>query len=381
MDFTLSKKQRDLVEEAREFASREFGQRALEFDRSETFDLGIWRAAAERGFVGLHIPVRYGGSGLGLLERCLVMEEFWSEDPGIASAVLSTTFGSDMFTMFGTEEQNSIFLRPVAEGNAILAMAITEPNAGSDVSGVQTRAEQSGDEYVISGSKVFITNGSVADFVLVLCLTDPEHAKKHMRFSCIVVEKHRKGFQANKLYGKLGIRASDTAELFFSDVRVPKTNLVGEQGGAFRQLMKVSDRARIGVAAQGVGIARAALEESIRHSRKRFQFGSPLALLQATQFKIAEMATRVKCARNLYYEAAWKADKGIADSKLAAMAKWYAGEVAVFCANEALEMHGGYGCLDEHKVQRLYRDAKIIDIYEGTKEIEKLIIARNLLSS
>jgi alkylation response protein AidB-like acyl-CoA dehydrogenase len=226
---------------------------------------------------------------------------------------------------------------------------------------------------------MFITNGSVADFVLLFCRTDPENRDRNMRHSWIIVEKDRKGFETNKLRGKLGIRASDTAELSFSGVRVPTSNLVGEEGMGFKALMTFFDLSRIVVAAQGVGIARAALEESIRYTKQREQFGLPLASFQATQFKIAEMATWIKAARNLYFEAAWKADKGHLDPPLVAMAKWYSGEIAVKCADEALQMHGGYGYIDEYKVQRIYRDAKIVEIYEGTKEIEKLIVARNLL--
>jgi alkylation response protein AidB-like acyl-CoA dehydrogenase len=195
-----------------------------------------------------------------------------------------------------------------------------------------------------------------------------------------VVESDRKGFEANKLRGKLGIRAHDTAELTFSDVRVPTSNLLGEEGHGFSELMAFSNKTRIPIAAQGVGIARAALEEAVKHTTKRHQFGQPLASFQGIRFKLAEMATRIRAARNLVYEAAWKADHGIVDPALISMAKWFSGEIAVKCADEALQMHGGYGYLDEYKVQRIYRDAKIIEIYEGTKEIEKNIIARNLLS-
>jgi len=236
------------------------------------------------------------------------------------------------------------------------------------------------DDYVINGTKTFISNGDVADYVLVFCQTDPGNPDRHKRHSWIVVETDRKGFEANKLYGKLGIRAHDTAELTFSDVRVPASNLLGEEGNGFFELTASFNKSRIPIAAQGVGIARAALEEALKHTAKRHQFGQPLASFQGIQFKLAEMATRIRASRNLVYEAAWKADNGIVDPTLISMAKWFSGETAVKCADEALQMHDGYGYLDEYKVQRIYRDAKIVEIYEGTKEIEKNIIARNLIS-
>jgi len=379
MDFTLTKEQQDIIKAAREFALGEFPDRAQEFDREETFDFDIWKRACDLGFVGMYIDEAYGGSKMGILECCLVMEEFWAVDAGIGGAILSTVFGADIIDLFGTEDQKMKYLPKLASGELIMGTAITEPDAGSDTSSASTTAIRDGDDFVINGSKMFITNGSVADFVLLFCRTDPENSDRHRRHSWILVEKDRKGFEANKLRGKLGIRACDTAELSFSDVRVPASNLVGEEGMGFKELMTFFDLSRIVVAAQGVGIARAALEESIRYTKQREQFGSPLASFQATQFKIAEMATWIKAARNLYFEAAWKADKGQLDSQTVAMAKWYCGEIAVKCADEALQMHGGYGYIDEYKVQRIYRDAKIVEIYEGTKEIEKLIVARNLL--
>ena len=379
MDFSLTKEEQDIIKAAREFALGEFPDRAQEFDRQETFDFEIWKKACELGFVGMYIKEAYGGSAMGLLACSLVMEEFWAVDAGMGSAVLSTIFGADIIDLFGTEEQKQRVLPKLAAGELIMGTAITEPDAGSDTASASTTATKDGDEYVINGSKMFITNGSVADFILVFCQTDPENRDRHGRHSWIIVERGRKGFEANKLRGKLGIRASDTAELSFSNVRVPASNLVGKEGMGFRELMTFFDLSRIVVAAQGVGIARAALEEAIKHIKKRHQFGMPLAAFQVNQFKLAEMATMIKAARNLYYEAAWKADTGKLDPQLVAMAKWFAGQTAVKCADEALQMHGGYGYIDEYKVQRIYRDAKIVEIYEGTKEIEKLIIARGLL--
>jgi alkylation response protein AidB-like acyl-CoA dehydrogenase len=379
MDFTLSKEQQDIQKAAREFAMGEFPDKAQEFDRNETFDLDIWRKACELGFVGVFIPEEYGGAGLGFFEHCLITEEFWAVDAGMANAVITATFGAELLFLYGTEEQKQTFLPPLVEGKAITGTAITEPDAGSDVTGARTTAVRDGDEWVINGSKMFITNGDLANFLLVFCATDPENPDRHRRHSFIVVETDRPGYEANKIHGKLGIRANDTAEVAFSDVRVPAGNLVGEEGMGFKELMQFFNLTRLHVSAMGVGIARAALEEGIAHIKKRHQFGVPLASFQANQFKIAEMATRVRAARNLYYEAAWNADKGRIEHGLIAMAKWFCGETGVRCADEALQMHGGYGYIDEYKVQRIYRDAKIVEIYEGTKEVEKTIVARTLL--
>ncbi len=380
MDFEFSKEQQDIKTAAREFALGEFTDRAQEFDREETFDYAIWKKACDLGFVGVNIPEEYGGADLGVTEYSLIMEEFWAVDAGMGGTILSTTFGFELLETFGTEEQKRKYISPLPKGEAIMGMAITEPDAGSDVTMAVTMAVRDGNEYVINGTKTFISNGDVADYMLFFCQTDPENADRLQRHSWFIVESNRKGFEANKLHGKLGIRAHDTAEISLSDVRVPASNLVGEEGNGFKQLMYLFNNTRIPIAAQGVGIARAALEESIQHTKKRHQFGQPLAAFQVTQFKLAEMATRIRAARNLLYEAAWRADQGQPDHALVAMAKWFSGETAVKCADEALQMHGGYGYLDEYKVQRIYRDAKIVEIYEGTKEIEKTIIAGSLLS-
>jgi len=379
MDFKLTKEHKDIIRAAREFAVGEFTDRAQEFDRGETFDYGIWKKACELGFVGMNIKEAYGGPGMGLFELCLVTEEFYAVDAGSAIAVMSPTFGCEIIDLYGTEEQKKSYLTPLVTGEAKMGTAITEPDAGSDVSSAITTAIKDGNEYVINGSKTFITNGSVADYLVVFCQTNPDDPNRHSRHSFIVVETDRKGYKANKLKGKLGIRASDTSEISFSDVRVPITNLLGQERNGFKQLMKFFDLTRIFVSSQAVGIARSALEEAVKHIKKRHQFGQPLSSFQINQFKVAEMATRIKAARNLVYEAAWKADNEIIDSELIAMAKWFAGETAVRCADESLQMHGGYGYIDEYKIQRIYRDAKIMEIYEGTKEIEKIIISRSVL--
>ena len=379
MDFTLSKEQMDIQKAAREFALGEFPERAQEFDRNESFDLDIWRKACELGFVGVFIDEAYGGAGLGFLEAGLIMEEFWAVDAGMANATLSTTFGAELLLLFATEEQKKRYLTPLVNGESIIGTAITEPDAGSDVSSAIAPAVRDGDEYVINGSKMFITNGTLANYLNVFCLTDPGNPDRHQRHSFIMVETDRPGFEASKIHGKLGIRANDTAEISFSDVRVPTSNLIGEEGKGFKELMGFFNITRLHICAMAVGIARSAMEESIAHIKKRRQFGVPLASFQVNQFKIAEMATLIHAARNLYYEAAWLTDNGKMDHALTAMAKWFSGQIAVKCADEALQMHGGYGYIDEYKVQRIYRDAKIVEIYEGTKEIEKIIVANSFL--
>ena len=379
MDFELTNEQKDIVKAAKEFAEGEFPDRAEEFDRNESFDLDIWRKACELGFVGVWIKEEYGGPGMGILDSCLIMEEFTVVDPGIAIAILATTLGAETVQGFGTEEQKKRYLPPLVRGEAIIGAALTEPNAGSDLAAASTTAIREDDDYVINGSKTFITNGDIGHYFLCFVQTDPDNPHRHKRHSMIMVERDREGFEANHLTGKLGIRASDTAELSFNNVRVPSSNLIGELGNGFMEAMYLFNVNRTGIAAQAVGIARSALEESIKHVKKRVAFGAPLSSFQSVQFKIADMFTWIQAGRNLTYEAAWKIDQGMTDHKLIAAAKSFCGQMAVKCANMALQMHGGYGYLAEYKVQRLYRDAKITEIYEATTEIEKLVMARNLL--
>jgi len=379
MDFTLTKEQQVIMKAAGKFALGEFPDRALEFDREETFDLNILKKACELGLIGVFINEKYGGAGYGFFEHCLITEEFWAVDPGIGQALTSATFGSEILQLYGTDEQKALVFPQLVSGEAIIATAITEPNAGSDVTAASTKAVKKDGQWVINGSKMFITNGTLAGYVIVFALTNPEGTSPHQRHSFILVTRETPGFESNKLRGKLGIRASDTAELYFSDVRVPLSSLIGKEGEGFHELMAFFNRTRLHICAQGVGAARAALEESVKYVKKKDQSGSSLVSSQAVQFKLAEMATRIRAARNLYYEAAWLLDNGTIDHGLIAMAKWYAGETAVKCADEALKIHGDDGCLEESRVQRLYRDAKIVELYEGTKEVEKGIVARTLL--
>lgn len=380
MDFDLTKDQQDIRNAAREFAEGEFPDIAQECDREEKYPRDLVKKAAELGFIGINFPEEYGGSGYGYLEKCLISEEFWRVDPGLGSVLISATFGADMIELYGTDEHKRNYLTPLTRGEAVMGSAITEPNAGSDVSSIATAAEKDGSDYIINGNKTFITNGTVAGYFAVICLTNPDNSSRHHRHSVILVESDRQGFEATKLHHKLGIRASDTAELYFKDVRVPQKNLIGKESNGFYQFMEFFNRTRIHVGAEGIGIAQGAMERAINHAKNREQFGKTLSSFQAIQFKLAEMATRIQAARNLVYEAAFKADKGKPDHKLTAMAKWFAGETAVRAADEALQIHGGYGYMGEYDIERFYRDAKIIEIYEGTKEIEKIIISRALLS-
>ena len=379
MDFDLTKDQQDIKKAAREFADGEFPEIAQECDQEEKYPRDLVKKAAELGFIGINFPEEYGGSGYGYLEKCLITEELWRVDPGLGSVLISATFGADMIDLYGTDEQKKRYLTPLTKGEAVMGSAITEPDAGSDVSAITTLAKKDGSDYVINGNKMFITNGTIGSYFAVICLTNPDDNSRHKRHSVILVESDRKGFEAIKLRHKLGIRASDTVELYFKDVRVPQENLIGKEGNGFYQFMEFFNRTRIHVGAEGVGIAQGAMEKAINYAKKRKQFGKTLSSFQAIQFKIAEMATRIQAARNLVYEAAVMADKGRLDHKLTAMAKWFAGETGVRVAEEAVQIHGGYGYMGEYDVERFYRDAKIIEIYEGTKEKEKIIISRALL--
>ena len=379
MDFELTNRQKQICLSAREFAEGEFPGIAREYDRREEFPRDLWKKACALGFIGLFIKKEYGGLGLGFLEFAMVMEEFWRVDPGCGN-ILLTAFGSELIQLYGTEEQKRKYLPPLTKGEAIMGTAITEPDAGSDILSILTFARKDGNEYVINGSKQFITNGSIANYLALFCLVHPEAESRLKRFGVILVETDRPGFGAIKLTGKMGIRASDTAEIRLSDVRVPRENLIGEkEGEGFPQIMQLFNINRVIAASQGVGVAQGALDKAVRHVKQRKQFGHPIGAFQAVQFKIAEMATWVEAARALTYKAGWMLDHDKIDPKLISMAKWIAGEVGVKVTNDALQLHGGYGYIAEYDIERFYRDAKIVEIYEGTKEIEKNTIAREIL--
>ena len=379
MDFELTNRQKQIRLAAREFAEGEFPEIAREYDRREEFPRELWKKACNLGFIGLFIKKEYGGLGLGFLEFAMVMEEFWRVDPGCGN-ILLTAFGSELIQLYGSEEQKKKYLPPLTKGKAIMGTAITEPDAGSDITGILTIARREGDGYVINGRKQFITNGSIADHIVVFCITHPEAESRLKRFGTILVETNRPGFEATKMTGKLGIRASDTAEIRFSDVEVPKENLIGQgEGEGFSQIMQLFNINRVIAASQGVGVGQGALDKAIKYVKQRKQFGHPIGAFQAIQFKIAEMATWVEAARALCYRAGWMLDHGKVDPKIICMAKWLAGEIGVKVANDALQLHGGYGYMADYDIERFYRDAKIVEIYEGTKEIEKNTIAREIL--
>ncbi len=378
MDFALTEEQRMLRDFAYEFAVKEFTPVAKECDREERFPREVWKKACENGLIGTYIPEEYGGMGAGFLENALITEQFSRVDMGIG-LIGAATFGAENILFYGTEEQKKKYLPLLPRGEAIFAGAYTEPNAGTDVAGIQTRAVKDGSDYVINGSKMFITNGSICDYMVVLAVTNPEAEKRHQRQSLILVEADRPGITRTKIHGKMGIRASDTAEIAFDDVRVPQSNLIGEEGRGFYEVMHFFDVTRIMVAAQGVGVAQGAFEMALRYVQERKTFGRPIIANQAVQFKLAEMATRIELARTLTYKAAWMIDNGAPDPKLNAMAKYYSGNTAVWVTNEALQLHGGYGYIDEYDIQRFYRDARILEIYEGVREAELMTIARRLV--
>lgn len=379
MDFELTNRQKQIRTAAREFAEGMFPQVAEECDLHEVFPMDLWKKACELGFIGVFINKEYGGLGLGFLEHALITEEFWRVDAGCGNIIL-TSFGSEFILLYGREEQKKRYLPGLIKGETIMGMAITEPDAGSDVTAVRTVAKKSGEMYVINGNKMFITNGSIANFILIFCLTNEDAGPKLKRHSAIIVGTNQKGFEAKSLKRKLGTRASDTAELRFVNMEVPQENLIGSvEGEGFYQLMDVFNRTRVTVAAMGIGIAQGGFEKAIKYSKERKQFGSPIGSFQGIQFKLAEMATRIEAARGLCHKAAWMIDHGKIDPKVISMAKWYAGETAVKVVDEMFQIHGGYGYLGEFGIERLYRDAKIVEIVEGTKEIEKMIIARELL--
>jgi alkylation response protein AidB-like acyl-CoA dehydrogenase len=379
MDFELGNRQKQIRLAAREFAEGELVPIGKECETKGEFPREIIKKAAQLGFVGVFIKKDYGGLGLGSLEDTIIHEEFWRADPGLGQVFSQTTFGAKELVLFGTEEQKKKYLPPLVKGEWVMGFSITEPEAGSDAASATTTAVRAGDEYVINGNKVMISNGTEAKFLLVYCLTHPEETSKSKRHSILLVETDRTGYKADKIHGKMGLHASDTANIYFNNVKVPKENLVGAEGNGFIQLMKFLDHSRVAVAADALGLAQGALEHAVNYVKKRKQFGHTISSFQVTQFKIAEMATLIETARNLAYKAAWALDRGNPDTQLSAMAKWWASNVAVRVADEALQLHGGYGYLDDYPIERYYRAAKLLEIYEGTKEIQKMTIGRRIL--
>ena len=377
MNVKLSEELKMLKEMAYKFAVAEFTPHIRECDEHETYTPEIRKKAAANGLVGAWIPDAYGGAGAGILGNAVITEELSKIDMGIGINVVAACFGCESIFQYGSEEQKKKWLPPVCAGEMVSAGAFTEPNAGTDVAGYKTRAVKQGDRYVINGNKMFITNGTVCDFMVAQCITNPDE-KKHNSFSLIIVPADTPGVTRNKIRGKMGIRSSDTAEIAFEDVKVPVTNLVGKEGKGFYELMHFFDTTRVMVSAQGLGLSEACLEASVKYCKERTAFGAPLGSYQLTQKKLAEMAIMIEALRGLVYQSAALIDEGTPDYTLAAMAKFYSGQTAVFCANCAVELHGGYGYIDEYACQKWYRDAKILELYEGTKEAEIMTIGRYL---
>ena len=377
MDFTLAEEHRMLQDMAYKFAVAEVAPHSHECDEQEKPTPEIRIKAAQNGLVEPWIPMEYGGSGVGQFGNILVVEQISRVDIGIGLNIYIGGFGCQNIYNFGTEEQKQEYLPRVASGEIVYAGAYTEPNAGTDVSGYKTRAVKDGDDYVINGQKMFISNGMSCDYMICQAITNPEE-KVHKSFSQIIVPADAPGVTRHKITGKMGIRANDTADISFEDVRVPQSNLVGKETKGFIQLMNFFDITRVMIAAQALGLSQACLDEAVKYAKERSVFGKPLSSYQLTMQKITEMAIKTEALRNMVYKAAWMLDTENPDYHLSAMAKYMGGQTAVFCANAAVEIHGGYGYIDEYNVQKYYRDAKILELYEGTKEAEIMALGRVL---
>lgn len=378
MDFTLSKKHEMARTLFRDFAETEVKPLAQEVDETEVFPRGTVDKMIKAGFMGIPIPKEYGGQGCDSLTYAMCVEEL-SRVCGTTGVIVSahTSLGSDPIKKFGTEEQKEKYLKPLASGEKLGAFGLTEPNAGTDASGQQTKAVLDGDEYVINGSKIFITNGKEADTYVIFAMTDKSKGTKGI--SAFIIEKGTPGFTFGTKEKKMGIRGSSTYELIFTDCRIPKENLIGREGQGFSIAMQTLDGGRVGIAAQALGLAQGALDSTIEFVKERKQFGRPIAKFQNTQFQIADMATKVEAARNLVYKAAIMKDSGKRFSVEAAQAKLYAAEVAMEVTTKAVQLHGGYGYTREYDVERMMRDAKITEIYEGTSEVQRMVISGSLL--
>jgi alkylation response protein AidB-like acyl-CoA dehydrogenase len=378
MDLNLTEEQKLIQEKAREFARKELEPIASKLDELGKPPIEQFRKLGELGFLGLMVPEEYGGSKTDTVSYVLVIEELSRAcaSTGIMVAIQNSLVCQPI-ALFGTEEQKKRYLPDLASGKAIGAFALTEPEAGSDAASIRTRAVRDGDYYVISGLKHFITNGSIADVAIVFATVDP--SLRHKGITAFIVEKGTPGFRPGREENKMGIRATNTSELIFEECRVPVSNRLGQEGEGFKIALMMLDSGRIGVAAQAVGIARRAYEEALKYAKSRQQFGQPIAQFQAIQWMLVDMATRIEAARLLTIKAALKKDAGERYTKEAAMAKLFASETAVWVTDRAIQIHGGYGYMKEYVVERLYRDAKITEIYEGTNEIQRLVIANQIL--
>ncbi|MDX2441638.1 MAG: acyl-CoA dehydrogenase family protein [Desulfobacterales bacterium] len=380
MDFELNKTQKDIQKAVRDFVKGEFDKDlALELAKNHEFPKKIWQKAGEIGLIGVHFPEEYSGQGLGSLEDILVIEELCRGDSSIGSAVALSSFASELIVHYGSNEMKEKFIPEVAEGRMLSAGAFTEPDHGSDITSVDTTAVKEGDEWVVNGGKTFITNGGLAGFYSVMCQTDSDIKPSYRGISLILVEADREGLSTMDVGDKMGITTMSTTEVILKDVRVPLSNLIGEENKGFYHVLHFFDESRIQVAAQALGIAQGAFDRALDYVKKREQFGKKIAQFQVTQHKLADMITKIELARLMTYKAAWNFDQGRIDPKLTSMAKMYAARTAVEVADEAIQLLGGYGYMTEYEVERFYRDAKITEIYEGTKEIQKNTIASSVI--
>ncbi|MGJ1195212.1 acyl-CoA dehydrogenase [Sphingobacterium spiritivorum] len=378
MIFELSEEHKMIQAAARDFAQQDLKPGVIERDELAKFPYEHVKQMGQLGFMGMMVDPQYGGAGMDTLAYTLVLEELARIDAS-AAVIMSANnslvcYGLDAF---GTEEQKNKYLYPLASGEKLGAFALSEPEAGSDATSQHTIAEDKGDHYLLNGTKNWITNGGNADYYLVIAQTHPD--KGHRGINVLIVEKGMEGFTIGPKENKLGIRSSDTHSLMFSDVKVPKENRIGEDGFGFKFAMKTLDGGRIGIAAQALGIAAGAYELALAYAKERKTFGKPISEHQAIQFKLADMEMEIEAARLLIHKAAWLKDNGQPYGKAAAMAKLFASEVAMKTTIEAIQIHGGYGYVKEYHVERLMRDAKITQIYEGTSEIQRLVIAREIL--
>lgn len=382
MDLQLNAEHKLIQEAARAFARNEIASVAAQYDESGQFPLETIQEMGRLGFMGIEIPEAYGGAGMDTVAYVLAMEEICKVDAahGTIMSVNNSLFCHAIMT-FGSEEQKLRYLAPVARGEKIGAYSLTEPSSGSDAGSMRSRAEREGDLYRINGSKNWVTNGPVADYILLFTMTDPE--AKHRGITAFIIEADQPGLQRGREEDKLGIRASATCQLHFQDYRCPLANRLGEDGQGFKIAMSVLDAGRIGIAAQALGIAEGAYEASLAYTREREAFGGPIGQFQGIQWKIADMKCRIEASRLLIYQAALAKEaakaSGARYTTEASMAKLFASETAMFCAHQAVQIHGGMGYSKELPIERFFRDAKITEIYEGTSEIQRMVIARNEL--
>jgi hypothetical protein len=379
IDFALTPEQRAVQEAARDFARREVDPVVEEHDAAGTYPREVMAKAGELGFLGVIFPEEYGGAGLGYVEYVLVVTELSKVDPSVGISVAAhNSLGTNHIFKFGSEEQRRRWVPPLARGEKLGAWALTEPGSGSDAAAARTSARKVDGGWVLNGTKVFCTNGAVGDVCVVMAITDPQ-GQKGRNMSAFVLEKGMPGFRAGKKEDKLGIRASDTSEVILEDCYVPGENLLGEPGEGFKQALAVLDGGRISIAALGLGTAIGAYETALAYAKEREQFGQPIASFQAIQFALAEMATRIAAAEALTMAAAVEMDRTGRVTLKASEAKLLTGETAVFCAERGVQIHGGYGFIKDYRAEKFYRDAKICTIGEGTSEIQRLVIARELL--